>query len=89
MDPKVLIRFVLEAALSLRHIHSFGGDPDHVTISGQSSVSIRNVVGEVHDEEKGAASVVYQMLAYGGTDVTLFQAAVGQILEYIKGAHQE
>lgn len=53
------------AALSWiqRHIGNFGGNPQHVTISGQSA---------------GASSVVYQMVAYQGRDDSLFQGAIAQ-----------
>ncbi|KAK9774892.1 putative Alpha/Beta hydrolase protein [Seiridium cardinale] len=40
-----------------KHIDKFGGDPSRVTIGGESS---------------GAGSVMYHALAYGGTDVKLF-----------------
>jgi carboxylesterase type B len=41
-----------------KHIKKFGGDPDRVTIGGESA---------------GAGAVMYQALAYGGKDDTLFQ----------------
>ncbi|PCH36462.1 carboxyesterase [Wolfiporia cocos MD-104 SS10] len=46
-----------------RHIASFGGDPNQITVSGQSA---------------GSADIVHQMVSYGGEGEAPFQAAVAQ-----------
>ncbi|KAL5478796.1 hypothetical protein ACEPAI_2073 [Sanghuangporus weigelae] len=46
-----------------RHITKFGGDPDQVTIDGQSA---------------GGGSVIVQMVAFGGSKPTPFKRAIGQ-----------
>ena len=45
------------------HISKFGGDPDHVTLGGQSA---------------GAGSVVQHLVAYGGRDDKLFHSVLMQ-----------
>ncbi|OJD14320.1 hypothetical protein AJ78_05315 [Emergomyces pasteurianus Ep9510] len=45
-----------------KHIQKFGGDPDHVTIGGNSA---------------GAASVYYLLTSFGGKSVDTFHAVVG------------
>ncbi|KUI60386.1 Lipase 4 [Cytospora mali] len=56
-DQRLALRWVNE------NVASFGGDPDKVTIFGESS---------------GAESVSAQVLAYNGRDDGLFRAAIGQ-----------
>lgn len=46
-----------------KHIHEFGGDPDHVTVGGASA---------------GGGSVVFQLTAYGGRNDNLFHAAAAE-----------
>lgn len=46
-----------------RYIHKFGGNPNHVTIGGDSA---------------GAASVTLLLTAYGGKDLGLFHAAAAE-----------
>ncbi|KAK0444572.1 alpha/beta-hydrolase [Desarmillaria tabescens] len=50
-----------------RHIHNFGGDPDNVTIYGESA---------------GGASVMMQITAYGGTRPVPFKRAVAQSIAF-------
>ncbi|KAI5121432.1 hypothetical protein M0805_006193 [Coniferiporia weirii] len=50
-----------------RHISSFGGNPDEVTIDGESA---------------GAASVVMQIVAYGGTKPAPFKRGIVQSIGY-------
>lgn len=57
LDQRQLLSWVQQ------HIGSFGGDPDHVVIHGDSA---------------GAGSVAYHMTAYGGTDLNLFVGAVAE-----------
>ncbi|THH05598.1 hypothetical protein EW145_g4680 [Phellinidium pouzarii] len=50
-----------------RHIESFGGDPDQITIDGQSA---------------GGASVVMQTVAFGGSKPALFNRGIAQSIGY-------
>ncbi|EPQ58489.1 alpha/beta-hydrolase, partial [Gloeophyllum trabeum ATCC 11539] len=50
-----------------RHISQFGGDPDEITISGESA---------------GGASVIMQITAYGGTRGAPFKRAIAQSIGY-------
>jgi acetylcholinesterase len=57
LDQRLLLRWVQE------HIHSFGGDPDHVVIQGVSA---------------GAGSAALHLIAYGGRDDGLFVGAIAE-----------
>ncbi|KAF5665927.1 lipase 2 [Fusarium heterosporum] len=57
LDQRFLLQWVQE------HIHSFGGDPEHVIIHGESA---------------GAGSVALQLVAYGGKDEGLFAGAIAE-----------
>ena len=50
-----------------RHITQFGGDPEQVTIAGESA---------------GGASVVMHMVAFGGTKPALFKRVIAQSIGY-------
>ncbi|TFY68194.1 hypothetical protein EVG20_g3659 [Dentipellis fragilis] len=50
-----------------RHISKFGGDPDQITIVGESA---------------GGASVIHQIVAYGGSRGAPFQRAIAQSIGY-------
>ncbi|KAG5658830.1 hypothetical protein KAF25_007383 [Fusarium avenaceum] len=57
LDQRFLLQWVQD------HIHSFGGDPEHVILHGESA---------------GAGSVALQLVAYGGKDEGLFAGAIAE-----------
>ncbi|KAM5372988.1 hypothetical protein ACJZ2D_007199 [Fusarium nematophilum] len=57
LDQRMLLKWIQE------HISSFGGDPEHVVIQGESA---------------GAGSVALHLVAYGGKDEGLFAAAIAE-----------
>ncbi|KAH7252142.1 Alpha/Beta hydrolase protein [Fusarium tricinctum] len=57
LDQRFLLQWVQD------HIHSFGGDPEHVILHGESA---------------GAGSVTLQLVAYGGKDEGLFAGAIAE-----------
>ncbi|TFY68201.1 hypothetical protein EVG20_g3660 [Dentipellis fragilis] len=61
LDQRVAIEWVQ------RHIDKFGGDPEQVTIIGESA---------------GGASVVHQIVAYGGARGAPFKRAIAQSIGY-------